>query len=69
MFFTVAVLLSALLLAPAYAAPAPKVSPGQSQGLSNAKKVMKARFDREKKMDQIRKKAQAKKHQAEGKQP
>lgn len=63
-----AVLLSASLLAPAHAAQAAKGgTPKQSQGIINAKKVMKARFDREKKMTEVRKQALAKKRQAKGK--
>jgi hypothetical protein len=60
-------LLSASLFTAAYAAQA--AAPGKGthqQGLKNAKKVMKARFDREKKMAEVRKQAQAKKHQAQG---
>ena len=60
-------MLSASFFTAAYAAPASAPGKGkQQQGLKNAKKVMKARFDREKKMAEIRKQAQAKKHLAQG---
>lgn len=60
-------LLSASLFTAAYAAPEATQGRGKhQQGLNNAKKVMKARFDREKKMAEIRKQAQAKKHLAQG---
>ncbi|UFS70605.1 hypothetical protein LPW11_00075 [Geomonas sp. RF6] len=61
-----ACLLSASVCATAGAAPAGKaVAAKQPQGLKNARKVMQARFDREKKMAEVRKQALAKKHQAQ----
>jgi Spy/CpxP family protein refolding chaperone len=66
------IFLSASLIASANADPAKapgipaksSVVQNQPQGITNAKKIMKARFDREKRMIEVRKKAQAKKHQA-----
>lgn len=54
-------------LVSADAAPAGRpVQADQPQGIKNLRKVMQARFDREKKMQTVRGKAQAKKHQAKG---
>jgi hypothetical protein len=71
---TMGIMLSASLISSANASPAkPSASPDkgsamqhQPQGITNAKKVMKARFVREKKMTEVRKKAQVKRHQAKG---
>ena len=63
----VGIMLSASLIISANAAPKKKSSAvvlKQPQGIINSKKVMQYRIEREKKMIEVRKKAQAQKHQA-----
>lgn len=58
--------LSALLVAAVSAAPTKNPeNPKQSQGIKNAKKAMKYRLDRDKKISEVRKQGQAKKHLAQ----
>ena len=60
------VFLSASLIASANEAPVGTSGGPQSpQGITNAKKSMKHRIEQDKKKDEVRKKGQAKRHQAQ----
>jgi hypothetical protein len=59
--------LSLSMVAAVYAAPAVTPDkPKPNKGMLNAKKVMKSKFERDKKMLDVRKQAHAKRHQAQG---
>lgn len=60
----VAGMLSASIATAVSAAPA-STPPQQPQGIQNAKKVMKARFDREQKIREVKNKGQAQRQHAE----
>ena len=60
----VGLFLSASLIAAANAAPAGTSDKPKQQGITNAKKAMQSKFERDKKMRELQKKGQAMKRQA-----
>lgn len=57
--------LSVSLIAVAGAAPVDTPAPPKQQGIKNAKKAMQSKLERDKKMREVQKKGQAKRHQAQ----